>query len=232
MPSAVFDVPKATTLAACAIGSAACAELDSVGPKSISTLSWKMSFMKTSMTCSFLPCSSSSCSTSLLPLTPPAASISSTASCRPFLIDCPYWPAGPERASAAPSLMSAAAAEERAAKAANAATSRCGEKRDRLFIEGKSPWSQDARGQSRQLSFARHLPRGGGHVGVNHDEKPHPQRRACAVRDAGAARPHTFASNRRRCRAAAARRRLRLRQPDRRGGLDGSARARPPRDGE
>ena len=39
MPSAVFDVPKATILAACAIGSAAWAELDSVGPNTISTWS-------------------------------------------------------------------------------------------------------------------------------------------------------------------------------------------------
>ena len=39
MPSAVFDVPNTTTLAPWATGSEACAELDSVGPNSINTLS-------------------------------------------------------------------------------------------------------------------------------------------------------------------------------------------------
>ena len=90
MPSAVFEVPNTTIFAACAIGSAACAEFDSVGPNSINTLSWKISFLKTSMACSFLPCSSSSTSVILLPLTPPAALISSIASSKPFLIDWPY----------------------------------------------------------------------------------------------------------------------------------------------
>ena len=59
MPSAVFEVPKTTVLAAWAIGSAAWAEFDSVGPKTISTLSWKISFLKTLIASSFLPCSSS-----------------------------------------------------------------------------------------------------------------------------------------------------------------------------
>ena len=108
MPSAVFEGPNATVLAACATGSAACAELESVGPNVISTLSWKISFLKTLMASSFLPWSSSTTNCSLLPFTPPPALISSVASSKPCRIEMPYCAAPPVNASATPILMSAA----------------------------------------------------------------------------------------------------------------------------
>src|SRR5665647_714999 len=117
MPSAVLEVPKATVLAACAIGSAAWAEFDSVGPNTSSTLSWKISFLKTLMASSFLPCSSSITNCSLSPLMPPAALISSSASWKPLRMEMPYCAAPPDRASAAPSLISAALALKVAASA-------------------------------------------------------------------------------------------------------------------
>ena len=122
MPSAVLEVPNTTVLAPCAIGSAAWAEFDSVGPKTMRTLSWKISFLKTLMASSFLPCSSSITSISLLPLTPPAALIWSVASWKPLRIEAPYWAAPPDRASATPSLMSAAWAAGSRAAAASAAS--------------------------------------------------------------------------------------------------------------
>jgi hypothetical protein len=122
MPSAVLEVPKATVLAACAIGSAAWAELDRVGPNTIATLSWKISFLKTLMASSFLPCSSSITSAILLPLMPPAALISSAASWKPLRMAEPYWAAPPDSASATPILMSWAANVDPVAIAAPAAT--------------------------------------------------------------------------------------------------------------
>ena len=122
MPSAVLEVPNATVLDACAIGSAACAELDNVGPNTIATLSWKISFLKTLMASSFLPCSSSITSAILLPLMPPAALISSAASWKPLRMATPYWAAPPDSASATPILMSCAADAAPVAIAAPAAT--------------------------------------------------------------------------------------------------------------
>ncbi|KAG1435894.1 hypothetical protein G6F57_020915 [Rhizopus arrhizus] len=75
------------------------------------------------MASSFLPCSSSTTSTSLLPLIPPAALISSAASWKPLRIETPYWAAPPDRASATPSLMSAACAAGTIPAAISAASS-------------------------------------------------------------------------------------------------------------
>jgi len=108
----VFEVPNTTVLDACAIGLEAWAELERVGPKIISTLSWNTSFLKTLIASSFLPCSSSITNWILLPLMPPAALICSAASWKPLRIAAPYWAAPPDRAAATPILRSAAWAEQ------------------------------------------------------------------------------------------------------------------------
>ncbi len=131
MPSAVLDVPKTTIFEACAIGSAAWAEFESVGPNSISALSWKMSFLKALIASSFLPCSSSITSSILLPLTPPAALISSAAIWKPLRMLMPYCAAPPDRASATPILMGPAAWAEPSETAAASAMAEIRAKRGR-----------------------------------------------------------------------------------------------------
>src|ERR1700712_4488607 len=78
-----------------------------------------MSFLKTLIASSFLPCSSATTNWILLPLMPPAALISSAASSKPLRIATPYWAAPPDRASATPILRSAACAEAQKAAKAN-----------------------------------------------------------------------------------------------------------------
>ncbi len=129
IPSAVLEVPNTTIFEACAIGSEALAEFDRVGPNSMSALSWKMSFLKALIASSFLPCSSSTTSSSGRPLTPPAALISSTAIWNALRIGMPYCAAPPDRASATPILMGSAASAEPNERAAASATAEIRAKR-------------------------------------------------------------------------------------------------------
>ncbi len=59
MPAAVFDEPSTGMPASCATGSAANAELESVGPRMATTLSWLISFWKALMACALSPAVSS-----------------------------------------------------------------------------------------------------------------------------------------------------------------------------